>query len=202
MVNTDNVRQKWEQDLHIEIQKEYWSYICRQVHKCPYDLRHKLASIKMKHMIYYTPEKLCKMKSEMSFLCWLCKKQKGTFFHMSWSCDSLSFLGGNSVIQLISQFLHVSIPLSPCLCLLGTSMFDKWNKHQSRYIDLAMLAASKCITLKWKESKPPVIVHWWNQLSSYHTLDCIYYRSTDRSSEIWQSHVEFAFMSVLGQYKA
>lgn len=83
-------------------------------------------------------------------------------------------------------------------------MSDKWNKHQSRYIDLAMLAARKCITLKWKESEPPVIVHWWNELSSYLTLDSIYYSSKGRSSDffkIWQSHIEFDFRSVLGQYK-
>ena len=38
VVNTDNVRRKWEQDL-MEIQKEDWS----SVHKCFYNLRHKLA---------------------------------------------------------------------------------------------------------------------------------------------------------------
>ena len=61
------------------------------------------------------------------------------------------------------------------------------------------------VTLKWKESEPPVIVHWWNELSSYLTLDSIYYRSKGRSSDflkLWQSHIEFTFMSVLGQYKA
>ena len=83
VVNTDNVRQKLEQDLNMEIQTEDWSYICRQVHKCSsYNLRHKLALFKIIHRIYYTPEKLCKMNSEMSFLCWCCKKQKKTFFHI------------------------------------------------------------------------------------------------------------------------
>lgn len=65
MVNTHNLRQKWEQDLHMEIQKEDWSYICRQVHKCSYNPRHKLALFKMIHRIYYTPEKLHKINSEM-----------------------------------------------------------------------------------------------------------------------------------------
>ena len=65
-----------------------------------------------------------------------------------------------------------------------------------------MLAARKCIILKWKESEPPVIVHWWNELSSYLTLDSIYYRSKGRSLDffnIWQSHIEFVFVSVLGK---
>lgn len=65
VVNTDNLRQKWEQDLHMEIQKEDWSYVCRRVHKYSYNLRHKLALFKMIHRIYYTPEKLHKMNSEM-----------------------------------------------------------------------------------------------------------------------------------------
>ena len=76
-------------------------------------------------------------------------------------------------------------------------MFDKWNKHRSRNRDLAMVAVRKCITLKWKESKPPVIVNWWNECSSYLTLDRIYYRSKGRSSDflkIWQSHIEFVVL--------
>ena len=54
----------------MEIQKEVWYYISRQVHKCSFNLRHKLSLFKMIHRIYYTPEKLHKMNSEMSFLCW------------------------------------------------------------------------------------------------------------------------------------
>ena len=66
----------------MEIQKEDWYYVSRQVHKCSYNLRYKLALFKMIHRIYYTPEKLHQMNSEMSFLCWCCKKQKGTSIHM------------------------------------------------------------------------------------------------------------------------
>lgn len=106
-------------------------------------------------------------------------KKELFFFHMFWSHDLLFFLW-ISVAQLISQCLHGSVPPSPPLCLLGTSMSDKWNKYHSRYIDLAVLAAWKCITLNWKESKPPVIVHWWNELWSCLTLDNIYYRRKGR----------------------
>lgn len=78
-VNTDYLRQKWEQDLQIEIQQEDWSFICRKVHKCSYNLRHKLALFKIMHRVYYTPEKLNKMNSEISFLCWHCKKYNRFF---------------------------------------------------------------------------------------------------------------------------
>ena len=123
---------------------------------------------------------------------------------MFWSCDALAFFW-NSITSLTSQCLHVPVALSPRLCLLGTSMSDNWNEYQCIYIDLAMLAARKCITLNWKESKPPVLVHWWNELSSYLTLDKIYYKSKGRSSDflkIWQSHLEFDFKNFLSQCKA
>lgn len=71
MVNTDHLRQKWEQDLHMEIQQEDWSHICRKVHKCSYNLRHKLALFKLIHRVYYTPEKLNKINCEKAhfFIC-------------------------------------------------------------------------------------------------------------------------------------
>ena len=93
------------------------------------------------------------MDSEISFLCWRCKKYKGTFFHMLWSCEQLS-LFWKFVTKMISQCLNASVPLSPRLCLLGTNMSDKWNIYESMYIDLALMAARKCIALNGRRPNP------------------------------------------------
>ena len=81
---------------------------------------------------------------------------------MLWSCEQLS-LFWKCVTKLIAQCLNVSVPLSTRLCLLGINMSDKWNKYESMYIDLALMAARKSIALKWKASKPPSnspLVEW------------------------------------------
>ncbi len=93
--------------------------------------------------------------------------------------------------------LNVSISLSACLCHLGNNMSDKWNKQESRYIDLALVSARKCIALKWKTSKPPAITHWWNKLWGYQAMDNII-TWTGRFSDflkIWQCQAEFDFKS-------
>ncbi len=70
-------------------------------------------------------------------------------------------------------------------------MSDKWNKYESRYKDLALLAARKSITLDCKVSKLPAIIHQWNELSNNLAMGNIYGKNESRSSDflkIWQCH--------------
>ena len=192
-VNTENTKKKWEHDLLIEISPEDWSDICDKIHNCSYNLRHKLSQFNLIHRVYYTPEKLHRMDSEMSFLCWRCKKQRGTFFHMFWTCSAVSSFW-HSVVNRISSCLGISVPYSPRLCLFGTGREDGWNRHQKQYMDLAFLAAKKCITIHWKSSIPPTIAHWLNELSSYTPLDKIYYNIRNKQQDfwhVWQPHMDY-----------
>ncbi len=137
-------------------------------------MRHKLSLFKILHRIYYTPEKLHRMNNKMSCLCWHCKRQKGNFYHMLWSCNLLSTFW-NSVINIISLRLDIQITISPRLCRLGTGNMDPLNEFQKKYIDLALITAKKCITIHWKWDYPPTVSHWLNEISSYIPLDKIYY---------------------------
>lgn len=110
------------------------------------------------------PEKLHKMNAEMSFPCWRCKRKKGSFYHMFWlasTCNLISMFW-ESVINPISECLQISIPLTPSLCLFGTSELDPWNKNLKKYVDLSVLRAKKCMTLFWKSNSPPTLIHWLN----------------------------------------
>ena len=77
--NTLTAKHRWEEDLEMDIDTEDWTTYCLKVHKCSYNMIHKLSLFDMLHRTYYTPDKLHKMSAELSFLCWRYKKQKGPF---------------------------------------------------------------------------------------------------------------------------
>ena len=158
-----------------------------------FNFRHRLAQLKLVHRAYFTPDKMHKINGELSFLCWRCTKLKGTFFHIFWSC-SLIHNFGSSVTETISLCLKTHIPDSPKLCLLGTAHSDPWNAQQKTYIDLALLAARKCITRQWKSLSPPTTQQWLNELTSYIPLYRIYYNNRHKEPEfleIWKPHLEY-----------
>ena len=91
--------------------------------------------------------------------------QKGTFHHMFWSCELLTGFW-DSIIGILS--LNMPIPKSACLCLLGTNNSDPWTKPIKKYIDLAFIAARKCITTHWKSDHPPrYTMQWWSTCTWY-----------------------------------
>ena len=114
-----------------------------------------------------------------------------------WSCSVVSSFW-HSVVNTVSSCLGISVPHSPRLCLFGTGREDGWSRHQKQYMDLAFLAAKKCITIHWKSPTPPTVSHWLNELSSYTPLDKIYYNIKNKQQDfwhVWQPHMDY-FASV------
>lgn len=112
---------------------------------------------------------------------------------MFWSCNLL-WTFWNSVIDIKSLCLDIHITISPRLCLLGTGNMDPWHVFQKKYIDPALIAAKKCITIPWKSDYPLTVSHWLNEISSCIPLDKIYHNLRCRSREffkVWQPHLDF-----------
>ena len=124
--------------------------------QCSYSMRHKLSLFNMLHRTYYTPDKLHKMNCELSFLCWRCKKQKGTSYQYVLVLCLLTFIW-DSLIEILTLSLNMLIPKLPRLCLLGTNNTHPWTKFNKKYIDLAFIAVIKCIRL-------PFIGNWITHL--------------------------------------
>ena len=86
---------------------------------------------------------------------------------MFWSCELLTGFW-DSIIGILSLSLNMPIPKSACLCLLGTNNSDPWTKPIKKYIDLAFIAARKCITTHWKSDHPPrYTTQWWSTCTWY-----------------------------------
>jgi len=125
------------------------------------------------HRVYYTPVRLHAFKSNYSELCPRCKVQRGTLLHMLWSCPDFEVYW-EGVLEIIGTVVGTNILRDPRLILLGdTSLLDERRGINLRFVRLALLAAIKCITLKWKDSKPPTTSMWTTEVSSNVPLEKI-----------------------------
>jgi hypothetical protein len=98
------------------------------------------------------PVKLNIMYSEMSFFCWRCKTQKGTYLRMLWSCEG--WLNSGKEYVLLSQDCY-RISLILVFCLLVN--VDTGDYYQKKLCNLSFIAAKKYIAFNWKVGYPPTM---------------------------------------------
>lgn len=103
---------------------------------------------------------------------------------MLWSCPDLDVYW-EGVLEIIGTVVGTNILREPRLILLGdTSLLDEQRGINLRIVRLALLAAIKCITLRWKDYlKPPTTSMWTTEVSSYVPLEKngILFEETSRS---------------------
>lgn len=197
-----NAKSKWEKDLECSFDDNEWEIICEKAQTLSINSRHKLIQFNVIHRVYYTPVRLHTFKSTYSELCPRCKVQRGTLLHMLWSCPDLEVYW-EGVLEIIGTVVGTNIPREPRLTLLGdTSLLDEHKGINLRFVRLALLAAIKCITLRWKDSKPPTTSMWTTEVSSYVPLEKITFclkKRQDLFVKYWGSFLSYMGITIAGQ---
>lgn len=74
---------------------------------------------------------------------------------MFWSCSHLNKFW-KIVKNTIEKVIGVEFALNPRLVLLGDeSILPSCFEYNIRFVKMALIAAIKCIALKWKSVAPP-----------------------------------------------
>lgn len=117
-----------------------------------FNSRHKLIQFNVRHRVYYIPVRLNTFKRTYSELFPRCKVDRGTLVHMLWPCPDLEDYW-KGILEIIAIVVGNNVPREPRLIFLGdTSLLKEQKGINLRFVRIALLAAIKCIMLKWKVS--------------------------------------------------
>ena len=179
-MKTDNLRLIWQIDLNLEISEEKWRHLVSNVGWATRDIRSKFTHYKIIHRYYYTPVKLFRMGLIEDKRCWKCKGEDGTFLHAFWDCPVvLPFW--REVLGKLGDWVGVSLPESPGLCLLGdcTVLPQGVTRGQRAIITAGLITASRIILRNWKSSVTPGLTDWTKLMTETASYEYMIARRND-----------------------
>ena len=187
------VKRKWEEDLECNFEEAEWESLCIGSQYFSFNSRHKIIQYSLIHRIYYTPDRLHRIKPQYSEFCPRCKTGTGTLIHMFWSCPCLN-TSWISIVNELSDIIGTTIPTEPRIILLGDTSMIKVNKNKLKFIRIALIIANKCIAMQWKDEHPPTSARWTDELASCLPNEKIMYNLKGKPGEfkkIWGGFLTF-----------
>lgn len=112
-----------------------------------------LIQFKFIHHLHYTPARLVTMEPGRDIACARCKIIAADFFHMFWTCPGLTTFW-KGVFSFFSRKLHVTLPQTPEVGLLGVLNDIVLHTHVRMFIRISLFYARKTILLHWKDTVP------------------------------------------------
>ena len=192
--NSENTRQRWIQDLQVDISEIDWGIICSKAQTQTINTRLRLIQYNWIMRIYITPEKLNKFNPNIPDTCYKCSGHKGTLLHCLWECEEIKTFW-RLIVQYISRITSVSVPLCPKLCILSIyPLTCKLKAKENMMIDLCHLQARRSIALCWMNAAAPTIGFWLKNLTSslpYEKLTYVIKKKTAEFYKIWERFLEF-----------
>lgn len=111
------------------------------------------------HRIYFTPVRLYKMRASESDLCWHCREDKGTFYHMVWACAKVRSFW-DKVTQLLGEIMGTTVHCDPALCLLNYTSEGNWSKRDRQILTTGYMTAKRTIATNWKDADKLMERQW------------------------------------------
>ena len=165
--------QKWEKDLNISFDPDFWTQICGNTFKMTKNTNLQLIQFKVLHRTHITQYKLYKMGFSQTDICTQCTQNTAdTYFHALWLCTPV-YQFWSTVTQKLSNILDCRIPQSPNLCLIGDLSLTALPHMQVQPTLAALTIAKKTILVNWKDKKALNITHWLNLLTEHISLEKI-----------------------------
>ena len=165
--------QKWEQDLLITPDADFWSQICKNIYLMTKNTNLQLIQYKILHRTHYTGQKMLKMGFTSETCCIHCTQNcPDTYIHATWHCTPIKHFW-EKVTESLSHFLDCCIPVSPSLCLLGDLSSSTIDKTNHKHLLTALTIAKKTILMNWNSRNSISLAHWKNLLIEYISLEFI-----------------------------
>lgn len=136
---------------------------------------------------YMTPDVLRAIYPSSSDRCWRCQGDRGTLYHIYWSCPKIGPFWTEAQ-SLLTRLLGVQVPRTPKLFLLGVSglQIPKHSKKLLRHI----LTAARClIALYWKRRDLPTQTDLYTRIKDIELMEKMTARLQDRletHDKVWE----------------
>ena len=153
------VQRNWETDMGISLEAEDWKRVWKTLHKVSKSVKNKMINYNFVHRTYFTPVRLHRMGVSESDLCWHCKQDKGTFYHMVWACDKVKSFWEN-VTQSLGKIIGYTVRCDPAMCLLNYSVEGTWSKHNRQMLTTGYMTAKRLIATNWKDADQLKEEYW------------------------------------------
>uniref|UniRef100_A0A803SUT6 Reverse transcriptase domain-containing protein n=1 Tax=Anolis carolinensis TaxID=28377 RepID=A0A803SUT6_ANOCA len=171
----------WAKDLGRPIELDNWEYLWNKEFKFTISGSIRENQYKMFYRCYITPATLAKIDKSQQGICWRCRKQKGTFIHMWWTCMTIQAFW-DKVIKETNKMLHNKIKKSPGLCLLGLHRENNNQKDQEIY-QYSFAAARLTIAKDWKGEKGLTKKDWRERMREYMLMAKLTNNRKNKSNE-------------------
>ncbi len=155
-----NVKLLWQRDLETNVAQEKWLDVLAGCGKYVREAWGKFKQYKIIHRLYHTPVRLHTMKLLNDNKCWKCKTGLGTLLHCIWKCTLVAPFWVK-VVDFLSEWSGVTVPLTPAMCLLGDrSQIPNASKRTFSVIMVGLVTASRVILRHWKTVVSPSLKDW------------------------------------------
>lgn len=125
-----SILDQWERDQGLSLTTDQWGAILKRSNNVSKCVTYKIIQFKILHRLHITPDKLRKMNSNTSNLCWHGCGKSGTLIHLLWSCPEVKTFRA-FVEEFICKLFKINTKLSPLVCLLGNKVKEvKSNELQ------------------------------------------------------------------------
>lgn len=178
---------KWMQNIGKEISFKMWENSWINTQKFTKCNTLKENFIKVFHRWYLTPTRLAKMNKNCSHLCWKCRREIGTIYHMWWKCREVQKYW-RKIHKEIQEVTKFNIPLSPELFLLNMTDVISGNlKNEFISVVLYLITAARMVLARyWKSPILPNILDWKSKVQELVIMDQLTLFSTDKSDQVYE----------------
>uniref|UniRef100_A0AAR2LWN9 Reverse transcriptase domain-containing protein n=1 Tax=Pygocentrus nattereri TaxID=42514 RepID=A0AAR2LWN9_PYGNA len=162
---------KWERDLSIIPDENFWTQICLNTFKMTKNPNLQLIQYKTLHRIHYTGHRMFQMGLRETNICTNCTGNYiENYMHAIWSCMPVQRFW-QTICEDLSTWFHCDIQASPKLCILGDISELNIETNISPIVLTALCIAKKTILMKWKSKNDLCITHYRNLLLDHISLE-------------------------------
>lgn len=182
---------KWAQNVGHNLKYENWVKIWSKDLKYTTSQQIKENIYKMVYRWHLTPRKLSYMYKNVNPICWKCRKETGSYFHMWWTCK-LARQYWIGIYKCLRIDLKLEIPFTPEVFLLGM-VDNELMKLNGRFIFYALACARITYAKFWKNTKIPSLEKWIIKLYETAEMDRLTAWMKDKTEEEVQTHWNFFY---------
>lgn len=134
-----------------------------------------------------TPDVLHTIYPSSSDKCWRCLKDRGTFYHIYWSCPKIVPFWTETQL-LLNRLLGAQVPRTPKLFLLGVSGL-RISRHCRKLLGHVLTAARCLVALHWKRQAPPTQADLYTRIKDIELMEKMTARLQNRlevHDRVWE----------------
>uniref|UniRef100_A0A8C6XLP4 Reverse transcriptase zinc-binding domain-containing protein n=1 Tax=Naja naja TaxID=35670 RepID=A0A8C6XLP4_NAJNA len=143
----------WMRNFGYNINLDDWQKIWTRNKKITLATPYKENLYKLFYRWHITPTRLAKINNKFSPICWKCNKERGTYYHIWWSCKKAQEFW-NEICKWLREICDEEIYFKPEFFLLGIT--TKIYPKETFYLMIHIITAARMtFAQNWKNTETP-----------------------------------------------